>query len=200
MSLGETYNYVLMEKIKALKVKLKAWSKGVFGNVDEQKKSALKKVALWDDIESRRPLSAGEREERMGAMEEFKKWTIMEEISWRQKSREIWFKEGDRNMGFFHKMANSHRKRNNIDRIRIGGDWLNCTEEVRTSIVNAFKVLLSDPGDWRASPEGLNFSRLNDTEAIRPKVPFTEEEVHIALADLNGDKAPGSDGFTAAFW
>ena len=72
---------MLMEKIKALKVKLKAWNKGVFGNVDVQKKSALKKVALWDDIESRRPLSAGEREERMGAMEDFKKWAIMEEIS-----------------------------------------------------------------------------------------------------------------------
>ena len=119
--------------------------------------------------------------------------------SWRQKSREIWLKEGDRNAGFFHKMENSHRKRNNIDRIRIGGDWLNGTEEVRTDIVNAFKVLLSNPGDWRVSLEGLNFSRLNDMEAIRLEVPFTEEDVHIALANLNGDKAPGPDGFTAAF-
>ena len=49
---------MLMEKIKALKIKLKAWNKGFFGNVDEQKKSALKKVALWDDIESQRHLSA----------------------------------------------------------------------------------------------------------------------------------------------
>ena len=62
---------------------------------------------------------------------------------------------------FFHKMANSHRTRNNIDRICIGGDWLNGAEEVRTCIVNAFKVLLSDRGDWRDSPEGLNFSRLD---------------------------------------
>ena len=91
-------------------------------------------------------MSDGEREERMGAMEDFKKLAIMEEISWRQKSREIWLKEGDRNTGFFHKMANSHRKRNNIDRIRIGGHWLNGTEELRTGTVNAFKVLLSDPG------------------------------------------------------
>ena len=48
--------------------------------MDEQKKSALKKVALWDDIESRRPRSDEEREERMGVMEDFKKWAIMEEI------------------------------------------------------------------------------------------------------------------------
>ena len=91
-------------------------------------------------------MSDGEREERMGAMEDFKKLAIMEEISWRQKSREIWLKEGDRNTGFFHKMANSHRKRNNIGRIRIGGHWLNGTEELRTDTMNAFKVLLSDPG------------------------------------------------------
>ena len=80
---------MLMEKMRALKVKLKAWNKEVFGNVEEQKKSELKKVALLDDMESRRPLSDGERQDRLGAMEDFKKWAIMEEILWRQKSREI---------------------------------------------------------------------------------------------------------------
>ena len=29
---------------------------------------------------------------------------------------------------------------------------------------------------------------------------FTEEEVFAALMDMNGDKAPGLDGFTSAFW
>ena len=66
--------------------------------------------------------------------------------------------------------------------------------------MKAFKELLGDPGGWRASPEGLNFSRLNDLEASSLEVPFTEEEVHVALADMNGDKAPGPDGFTVAFW
>ena len=67
-------------------------------------------------------------------------------------------------------------------------------------IVNAFKELLSDPGVWRASPEGLNFSKLEELEATRLELPFSEEEVHTALIDLNGDKAPGLDDFTAAFW
>ena len=32
------------------------------------------------------------------------------------------------------------------------------------------------------------------------ELPFMEEEVHSALMDMNGDKAPGPDGFTGAFW
>ena len=41
---------------------------------------------------------------------------------------------------------------------------------------------------------------MNALEAVSLEAPFTEEEVHGALADLNGDKAPGPDGFTVAFW
>ena len=38
--------------------------------------------------------------------------TLMEEISWRQKSRALWLKEDDRNTNFFQRMVNLHRKFN----------------------------------------------------------------------------------------
>ena len=136
----------------------------------------------------------------MTALEEFKKWSLLEETSWRQKSREIWLQEGDRNTGFFHRMTNSHKKSNTIERIRIGGEWLEGDGEVRTGIVSAFKVLLSDPGSWRASPEGMDLFRLEVSTASKLKEPFIEVEIHVALLKLNGDKAPGPDGFTTAFW
>ena len=66
--------------------------------------------------------------------------------------------------------------------------------------MNAFKRLLSDPGVWRASPKGLDFSKLDALAASKLEEPFTKEEVHSALLNLNGDKAPRSDGFTVAFW
>ena len=142
----------MMEKIKALKVKLKVWNKEVFGMVETNKKTTLVKVSHWDNVESQRPLFAIDLKERLIALEEFKKWYLIEEISWRKKSSEIWLKEGDRNMGFFERMANSIRRRNNIDRVRIGGDWRHGEEHVRSSVVNAYKVMLSNPGGWRASP------------------------------------------------
>ena len=83
-----------MEKIKALKSKLKVWDKEAFGRVEENKKKVFSKVVAWDDLENQRSLSLAEVKARLVAMEDFKKWSIMEETYWRQKSREIWLKGG----------------------------------------------------------------------------------------------------------
>lgn len=65
--------------------------------------------------------------------------------------------------------------------------------------VNAFQTLLSDSGDWRANLEGLVFSKPDEHKAVNLEKPFTKEEVTFALLELNGEKAPGSDGYTTAF-
>ena len=45
----------------------------------------------------------------------------LEEISWRQKSRMLWIKEGDNNTKFFHKMANSRRRFNHLSFLEVDG-------------------------------------------------------------------------------
>ena len=66
--------------------------------------------------------------------------------------------------------------------------------------MNAYKNLLSDLGGWRASPESLVFSRLEDNEEAGLEASFTKEEVLSALSALNGDKALGPDDFSTTFW
>ncbi|RVW42045.1 Transposon TX1 uncharacterized 149 kDa protein [Vitis vinifera] len=97
-------------------------------------------------------------------------------------------------------MANAHRRRNNVDRIKINGAWLTEENDIREGIANAFKTLLSNPGDWRPSVSGLQFEMLEQLDANALETPFMEEEVFDALVGCNGDKAPGPDGFSMAFW
>ncbi|RVW77035.1 Guanine nucleotide exchange factor SPIKE 1 [Vitis vinifera] len=152
---------------------------------------ALGRVSFWDDQERQRTLNEQELEARKEAKEEFKKWAIMEEISWRQKSRQIWLKEGDKNTGFFHKMANSNSRRNCLKKIKVRGVWLSDEQDIQRGVVRAYQDLLSDPGGWHPSMSSLEFDSIGREEAARLEEMFSVEEVYLALSELNGDKAPG---------
>ena len=87
-----------------------------------------------------------------------------------------------------------------MERIKISGVWLSKEQEVRSGIVDAFQRLLTEDSEWKADIGGLNLNQISQQEADILELPFMEEEVHSALMDMNGDKAPGPDGFTGAFW
>ena len=66
----------------------------------------------WDELEKYSTLNLEDCEVRKEARKSYKTWVLREEISWRQKSRELWLKEEDNNTRFFHKMVNAHSRRN----------------------------------------------------------------------------------------
>ncbi|RVX21642.1 hypothetical protein CK203_002122 [Vitis vinifera] len=172
---GGRASFRLATKLKVMKEKIKGWNRDVFRRLEVNKISALQQVEFWDRVESERSLSEGETELKKEAKETFKKWVLLEETHWRQLSRELWLKEEDKNTGFFHRMANAHRRNNSLDRIKINRVWL--AEE----------------------HEGLHLQHLNLNEAEALELPFIEEEIHFALVEMNGDKAPSPDGFIVAF-
>ena len=157
-------------------------------------------MSYWDELEKDRGLSLEEVEARVKAKDDFKSWALMEETSWRQKSRETWLKEGDRNTGFFHRMANAHRRRNCLTSININGRKLDKEAEIKEGLVNALQNLLSDPGGWRPPLPDLALNETGHEEAARLEEIFSEEEIWAAISGLNSEKAPGPDGFPLAFW
>ncbi|RVX21782.1 Transposon TX1 uncharacterized 149 kDa protein [Vitis vinifera] len=195
-----TASYRLAAKTKELKQKLKVWNREVFGNLEDNKRAALQQVDHWDGVEYEKSLSLEETELKKEAKESYKKWVMLEESHLRQLSREMWLKEGDKNTGFFHRMANAHRNNNTLDRVKIDGVWLEENQEVREGIANAFQQRLSEEVGWKADIEGIQLDRISHQEAESLEVPFSEDEIHSALMDMSGDKAPGPDGFTMAFW
>ena len=195
-----SYSFILASKLKALKGILKAWNIEVFGRVDIKKKEALNRISFWDDVEKEKVLSLEEAEKREKAREDFKEWVELEEVSWRQKYREIWLKEGDKNTGFFHRMANSHRRRKSISSISIDGRGLVKEAEVKDGLVGAFQSLLLASNNWCPPYPDLHLNLIGADQSAKLEEMFTEKEVLAAVSGLNDDKAPEPDGFPIAFW
>ena len=94
-------------------------------------------------------------------------------------------------------MANVHRRRN---KLKINGVCLAKEAGIKEGIVHVFHHLLSKQGEWCLSIKNMSFNSLDVQDATKLEDLFVEEEVFVALFDLNGNKAPGPNGFSMAFW
>ena len=84
-----TPSFVFSNKLKALKEDLKKWNEDEFGHVTMKKNMMMADLRELDVVEESRPLSAEEKCKRELTSVELDKLILMEEISWRQKSRAL---------------------------------------------------------------------------------------------------------------
>ena len=97
-------------------------------------------------------------------------------------------------------MANLYRRRNAINKVKINGRWLTKDIAIQKGIVDEFKGQLSEPGGWRSAFLNISLEELGIEDPGSLEVRFSKEEVSTTIARLNGEKAPGADGFPIAFW
>ena len=99
---------------------------------------------------------------------------------------------------FFHKMA--HRKYNNLRTLEVDGVVFEEGSEVTNQVVRFYKSLYKEFEGWRPFVEGLEFDRIGDMERVWLERKFKREVILQVVRDLEGDKAPGPDEFTMAFY
>ncbi|RVW45179.1 putative ribonuclease H protein [Vitis vinifera] len=73
------------------------------------------------------------------------------------------------------------------------GEWLVEEQEVKEGIVNSFQQLLTEDMAWQADIGNIQVGCISQQDAECIEVPFVENEIHSALMEMNGDKAPGPD-------
>ena len=123
----------------------------------------------------------------------------LEEISQRQKSKALFIKECDNNTQFFHKIANSHRRTNQIREVEVDGVHYEDESDVTDQVVDFYKKLYQKPEVWRPTIDVLEFACLEETERSMLEREF-EKEIIEALKEVGGDKSPRPNGFTMAFF
>ena len=193
-------SFILARKLKALKEDLKRWNKEEFGDLAFRKKCLLFELLGLDARGDFSGLSQEDQSHRIQIKGEIANIASLEEISWRQKSRILFGKEGDNNTRFFYRVANSHRRTNHIRGIEVDGAFYEDEEEVRSKVVNFYQELYSESNTWRPSIDGLEFARIEEAERLNLERDFSKEEVVKVLHEMEGDKAPSPDGFTMAFF
>ena len=107
---------------------LRKWNKEMFGHCQVRTNLLIEKII---EVQNRPPSeNNGKIEEELQI--ELSEWPFRSEILWKQKSREIWLKEGDRNTKFFHLSTIIRRRRNNIDAIKSEeGHWIMSSNQIR---------------------------------------------------------------------
>jgi len=125
-----TNMFLLHQRLKHIKLRLKEWNKNEFGNIFkakkevEQKLQGINQVLLTYGFTEQRKIQAN------SLQKEWEDKCKQEEIFWRQKSRVQWIKEGGRKTSFFHKSTMDHRSHNRISKLRdTQGKQLNTTKK-----------------------------------------------------------------------
>ncbi len=96
-------------------------------------------------------------------------------------------------------MANSHRRNNFIGSLSNGEDIGENQEEILEGIVQFYKNLLRT---WSVRPlfSGFQFNTTDSDMKLWLEWTVDEDEVFDAVKNMNGDKAPGSNVFSIAFF
>jgi hypothetical protein len=171
----------------------------VFGNVGALVKERMDELKALELASKGGGLIEEERERKRMLCRDIERALLQEEISWKQKSRVKWLKEGDKCTNFFHLMANSNKRFNTIDSLLIDGSLSSNPVDIREHAANFYESLFTEGMSWRPRLDDLEFDSLSASEASSLEAPFLEREVKDVFG-MDGNKALGPDGFSLAFF
>ena len=136
------------------------------------------------------------------ALKELSNALKAEEMFWRQKSRVLWLREGDRNSKYFHALVKQRRARNSITQLLDENGNMVEDEEGLVAIATSYFRQICESSNPEDIADALENVSTTITGAINEDLttPVTEWKVKLAIFAMHPEKAPGPDGMTTLFY
>ncbi|XP_059073804.1 uncharacterized protein LOC131874442 [Cryptomeria japonica] len=192
------------KNLRHVKERVKKWNREVFGDIFVQKFAIQEELVLIQGKYQHEGYVNDNFAKESEALSKYHNIIAREETFWRQRSRALWLKDGDKNTRLFHISTLKHRTANRIGHMMNNGRIIDNEDEISRVVVEFFVDLLKkdtllDPKAQNmladTIPKILSESQNHNLIAIPSK-----EEIKSVFFSFDGSKAPCPDGFLMFFF
>ncbi|XP_075654883.1 uncharacterized protein LOC142625058 [Castanea sativa] len=169
--------------------RFREWNKKEFGHVGHQIKLLRNKLQVLE----------ASPKHNMDNIQQVRlalnSWLDMEEVMWKQRSRNNYLNEGDRNTSFFHTKASNRKQRNWVQGLEDeDGLWQEGLDNIEHIATKYFSSLFtsSQPGDMAELLDALFPSVLDAMNQLLAR-DFQASEIALAVKQMHPYTAPGPD-------
>ncbi|XP_073355500.1 uncharacterized protein [Aegilops tauschii subsp. strangulata] len=200
---GKTALQRWQNKIRHLRSVLRGWAKHLSGIYKVEKERLLSLIQSLDVKAETTLLPVAELQAKLDAELRLKELLREEELKWALRAKVRRVVQGDANTEFFHMIANGKHRKKRIFQLEQDEGTIVGQENLKLYITEFYKQLFGPPDNNCVS---LDESRVEDVPQLTVvendvlTAPSTEKEVFDAVSQMETNKAPGPDGFSAEFY
>lgn len=196
--------YTIVQKLKALKPKLKYLNQHHYNQIEERYQNALQLLQNIKVEVQRQPRESQLIQKEYEAAAQFKRVKEAYNSFLYQKAKVRWLKEGDSNTSFFHRSIKKRRFQQRVLEIKDkNGNVQSNPEAINKAFEDFYVDLLGTPNGSRTQIQSTIIqmgATITDQQANLLTMDFTNKEIKEAFFSIPGSKAPGPDGYNSTFF
>ena len=193
----------LQLKLKILKVVFKHWNRNIFSDVDKQVWLVVDEVQriqhLIDTVGITDQLYAQNPEAQLLLT----KALNFQDQLWKEQARNQHFIHGDQNTSYYHRMAKVRLASKSISFLNVENSVITTPADIEAHILAYFQSIFSvDNNCGSNNMVAQMIPRLvtDNDNIMLSRLPLQDEVKSAVFFYLNGDGAPGQDGFGGHFY
>ncbi|XP_019420741.1 PREDICTED: uncharacterized protein LOC109330928 [Lupinus angustifolius] len=194
--------FILVQKLRRLKCDLKSWNLNVFGNIHLRVKEAIDEMDIIHNNINEFGAHRDLLDQELVAQSNLHKALRLEEEFWMEKSRLNWQIHGDRNTAFFHRVTKIRQASKSMSILRNGDSILTEQHDIASHALGYFTDLFASENlnaPNQLIQEAIPNLVKDDENQLLVSIP-SDEEVKAAVFSMNGEGAPGPNGFGGCFY